>query len=413
MEDISETKYINDINNSNNIKKGNNINDFYLLKEIDKIINKSKIQLKEINLEKQNNFYECDKSINNNVINKTCNDNNIVSNNDNDSLTNIDINNNAQLNKIQNNPDIDKIFDLERINLQLTSDLTLERVKVRDLTLKLKIKDKEISSLKQQINYTQMNFYNKQKQFENFIKIINTDIKINKKDLIVKSLFNFFNKYIELFKHFNILKNDNYNNMILFVENDVKDKNIKNSKFIINTLDSLIQQLIKDNEKLNDQLMKYKDIENNNLDEKKDLKIIDNMKTKNNIFKEKLQKFINEKKSKKKDNEIIDEEILNNNNYQNENYKNINNCTNEDNKENKENKENVEKIKKDNEDIKENKKIENNKYNIKSDNKETIIDMEKSQNNNEIIANSLFETFGNINNIENNEKDINNIINFK
>ena len=39
--------------------------------------------------------------------------------------------------------------------------------------------------------------------------------------------------------------------------------------------------------------------------------------------------------------------------------------------------------------------------------------MEKSQNNNEIIANSLFETFGNINNIENNEKDINNIINFK
>ena len=297
MEDISETKYINDINNSNNIKKGNNINDFYLLKEIDKIINKSKIQLKEINLEKQNNFYECDKSINNNVINKTCNDNNIVSNNDNDSLTNIDINNNAQLNKIQNNPDTDKIFDLERINLQLTSDLTLERVKVRDLTLKLKIKDKEISSLKQQINYTQMNFYNKQKQFENFIdqndnnikndlKIINTDIKINKKDLIVKSLFNFFNKYIELFKHFNILKNDNYNNMILFVENDVKDKNIKNSKFIINTLDSLIQQLIKDNEKLNDQLMKYKDIENNNLDEKKDLKIIDNMKTKNNIFKE-------------------------------------------------------------------------------------------------------------------------------
>ena len=413
MEDISETKYINDINNSNNIKKGNNINDFYLLKEIDKIINKSKIQLKEINLEKQNNFYECDKSINNNVINKTCNDNNIVSNNDNDSLTNIDINNNAQLNKIQNNPDTDKIFDLERINLQLTSDLTLERVKVRDLTLKLKIKDKEISSLKQQINYTQMNFYNKQKQFENFIKIINTDIKINKKDLIVKSLFNFFNKYIELFKHFNILKNDNYNNMILFVENDVKDKNIKNSKFIINTLDSLIQQLIKDNEKLNDQLMKYKDIENNNLDEKKDLKIIDNMKTKNNIFKEKLQKFINEKKSKKKDNEIIDEEIINNNNYQNENYKNINNCTNEDNKENKENKENVEKIKKDNEDIKENKKIENNKYNIKSDNKETIIDMEKSQNNNEIIANSLFETFGNINNIENNEKDINNIINFK
>ena len=192
-EDISETNNITSINYSNNNNKRNNLNNYSFLKEIDKIINKSKNQLEEINLKKKNdNFYQCDKSTNNNFVTKSNDKKNISSNNNNyDNASNvIDINDDdsSKLNAIQNNSDIDKNFDLERINLKLTSDLTLERVKVRDLTIKLKIKDQEISSLKQQINYTQMNFYNKQKQYQNFLeqndkniprylKIVNTDLK--------------------------------------------------------------------------------------------------------------------------------------------------------------------------------------------------------------------------------------------
>ena len=399
-EDISETKNITSINYSNNNNKRNNLNNYSFLKEIDKIINKSKNQLEEINLKKKNdNFYQCDKSTNNNFVTKSYDKKNISSNNNNyDNASNvIDINDDdsSKLNAIQNNSDIDKNFDLERINLKLTSDLTLERVKVRDLTIKLKIKDQEISSLKQQINYTQMNFYNKQKQYQNFLeqndkniprylKIVNTDLKINQNSIIVKAFFNFFNKYLDLFNQLNILKNDidnyNNNNMLLFIENDLNDMNLKNAKFAINTLDLLIEKLVKSNNE-------YKDMGNNNID-KNDLNMvenIENIKSENIILKEQLQKLNDEFNNIKNDIRTINEEKLNKKNVQNdENINNSNNSGNEDNK-------------------------NHNKQNENNENNEKITEKESNQNNNEIIINSSIETFGNINYTENDKQENNTI----
>ena len=281
--------------------------------------------------------------------------------------------------------------------------MTLERVKVRDLTIKLKIKDKEISSLKQQINYTQMNFYNKKKQYQNFLeqndkniprylKIVNTDFKINQNSIIVKAFFNFFNKYLDLFNQLNILKNNidnhNNNNMLLFIENDLNDINLKNAKFAINTLELLIEKLIKSNNE-------YKDMSSNNFD-KNDLNMvenIENIKSENIMLKEKLKKLNDEYNNIKNENRTINEEKLNKNNVQNniQNNENINNSNNSGNEDNKNN----------------NKQNENNKIN---ENNEKNTEKESNQNNNEIIINSSIETFGNINNTENDKQDNNNNI---
>ena len=294
MEEISETKNTLDINIINNNKNEIlNNNKFSLLNEIDKIINKSKNQLEEIQLKKQKekNFYQCDKTINNNIISKKLNKSdipipNIETNNTNIKDKDKDINNNSKLSNTQYNPDIDKDFDLERINLKLTSDLTLEKVKVRDLTYKLNLKDKEIESLKQQLNYTQLNYYNKQKQFEKILeknkKITrvfpkntkNNDIFVlnNQNAIIVKSFFNYYNEHLELFNQSNNYDNE-YKNMLIYEENDINNINLKNAKYMINNIDNLIKNLIKENKELIEQLSKYKDNNNDNNNNKNNFDI--------------------------------------------------------------------------------------------------------------------------------------------
>ena len=361
----------------NNVEKKNNnyieefsINNFSLLKEIDKIIYNSKNQLEEIQFKKLNdNYYQYDNSIDDDINNKTYNKNNITYNNENIS-SDVNLKDNYKINNNQNTNDIDKNFDLERINLKLMSDLTLERVKVHDLTLKLKLKEKEILSLKQQINYTQMNLYNKQKRFENileqndkknqqnFKKII---IK-NQDDKIVKSFFNFYNKYIKLLNETNIIS-DNYN-MLLYNDNDTNDINEENAQFALQKLESLIETLIKEKKELSDRLKKFEDIDNN-----KDKKIdfndvinIENIKSDNIMIKEEALKPIEENNNFKNDNVVLSGELLNMDNIEKE-----------------------------------------------SKNNENLDQKEASQNNNEIIVDNLIETFGNIENTEIDEKDINNI----
>ena len=65
-EQISESKNTDNIE----IKTEINNNKFSLLKEIDKIIYKSKNQLEEIQSKKphENKFYQCDKTLNNNIF---------------------------------------------------------------------------------------------------------------------------------------------------------------------------------------------------------------------------------------------------------------------------------------------------------------------------------------------------------
>ena len=300
-EEFSESKNIIGINK----KDMPNINKFSLLKEIDNIINKSKNELEEIQLQNHqfNKFYQSEKNKNDNYNIK--------------SLNNIK-NNSSNFNKIEelilnkkdiNNNNINKDFDLERLNLKLTSDLTIERAKVHELDIKLKLKDKEISSLKKQLNFTQMNFYNKQIQFEKILEQKENKSKNilpykkdlyqnqNSNTLIIKSFFNFFNKYLELFNQLEII-DTNYKQKLIFIENDTKNLNIKNVSFVINTFDELIDKLIKENREMFEKLSKYekKDV-NNNLQNINELEInFENIKNENicindkEIFNEKLLK---------------------------------------------------------------------------------------------------------------------------
>lgn len=340
------------IHNSNiyNFDISNN-NKYSLLNEIDRIINQSKIQLEEVQQKKQNdkNIYQCN-MINDNLILMQSDKNEIISNKENISI--ISDNNNKDIIiddnlKLKNNVN-DKDFNLERIIQKLASELTIERVKVKDLNIKLQAKEKEISSLKLQIKYTQMNCYNKQNHFlkllgendRNFIitKNINNNDKetkiftdknnlgdLNDDAIVTKSFFDFFNKYIELFNQMDII-NNNYDSMLVYIENDINNLNIKNSNFAIKTFETLIDKLIMDNKDLYEQLMKCKD----NLDEENkfednfennsglsDIKNIENIKYENILLKNQLQKLIEDFKNVKSDNALMNEEMILNNKEQN------------------------------------------------------------------------------------------------
>ena len=291
-EEFSKNK---NINNKNEIT---NINKFSLLKEIDSIIIKSKIELEEIQskIQKFNGLYLSEKNNSNNEADVI----EIINNKNNSSNNNL-VNNESQLNnKDNNNNELNKDFDLERINLKLTSDLTMERAKVRDLEIQLNLKEKEISSLKKQLNFTQMNFYNRQKLFEKILdqkenKAKNFQIAYKNKDFnqiqnsnaqIVKSFFNFFNKYLELFNRKEILDN-NSKNKLLYIENDINNLNVKNASFAINAFDILIDKVIQENQELLEKLLKYEN--KNYIEFNESEKNFENFKNKNNkIFKDKL-----------------------------------------------------------------------------------------------------------------------------
>ena len=346
-EEISQNIHNSNINNFDILNK----NKYSLLNEIDRIINQSKLQLEEVQQKKQNdkNIYQCD-MINDNLILMKTGKNEIISEKENISLNSNNNKNNNIIDdnlKLNNNVN-DKDFDLERIIQKLTSELTIERIKVRDLNIKLKAKDKEISSLMQQIKYTQMNCYNKQNHFLKLLKendknyFITKNINNNDKEpnifspknnlgnlnddtIVTKSFFDFFNKYIELFSQMDII-NNNYDSMLVYIENDINNLNIKNANFAIKTFDTLIDKLIKNNKDLYEQLMKCKDngneeyigediFENNS--GLSDIKNIENIKNENILLKNQLQKLIEDFKNVKSDNALMNEEIILNNNEQN------------------------------------------------------------------------------------------------
>ena len=295
---LSDFKNNKDINeNIDIIKDINNKKYCSLLKEIDKVINKSKNQLEEIKSknERDGKVYRCDKTkiniLTNDSSSKNNNINNISFNKKQVIPENEEINEKMSNNKDNNNNNLDKDFELQRINTNLRADLAVERAKVRELSLKLKIKDKEIASLKQQLNYTHLNFYNKQKQYENILantgknnteennNYLNKYSTSKQNSMMIKSFFDFFNKHIELFNQLSIINN---NNMILYNENDINNINFKNSKLVINTLDKLIEKFSVENKEFSEQKMKFKENKNdiinisNNFDDiKNDKNIID------------------------------------------------------------------------------------------------------------------------------------------
>lgn len=284
-EQKSNFKHKDDIIKNIEIKNFFNNNNFSLLKEVDKIINKSKIQLGKIK-SKQNNdnqFYQCNKILNNDIGNK----NNISFFKKKSYSSKKEIIENLKINNYKNNNNINKDFEFERLNLKLGSDLAMERAKVRELILKLEIKDKEISSLKRQLIYTQLNFYNKQREYENLLTknekkkpkdfenyYLNKYSISDKNPNIIKAFFNYFNKHLELFNELKIINN---HKILIYNEKDLNNNNIKNSKLVIDTLELLIEKLITKKKELFGPNLLYKHNRNDiiNISEEKGIEIID------------------------------------------------------------------------------------------------------------------------------------------
>ena len=184
-------------------------------------------------------------------------------------------------------------YEMKNDNIKLGSALTFEKTKVVELSNLLKIKDNEISNLKQTIeNFEEKikdienkyqsiiysieqeqkiklnDIYNNMSDEQNKIKVdfdeikrnneiqigqINNELYINKK--IVKIFFDLFNKHIDLFNKTEILQG--INNI------SEKEYSEETAYFAVETMDKLIIKLFQDNKDLFNELIRLKEEVNN------------------------------------------------------------------------------------------------------------------------------------------------------
>ena len=192
--------------------------------------------------------------------------------------------------------DININYEMENDNIKLGSALTLEKTKVVQLLNLLKMKENEISNLKQKIEkfeekindienkYQNIiysieqqqsvklnDIYNNMSDEQNKIKYDFDEIKRNseiqmeqiKNELfnsrkIMQLFFDLFNRHIDLYNKTEILKGMN-----IITENNYNEQN---AFLAADTLDKLINKLLQDNKDLFNELIRLKEeIDNNNI----------------------------------------------------------------------------------------------------------------------------------------------------
>ena len=322
----------------NNISnKNNNVPD--IVQQVDKIISKYKLQLEQIKpkniINSNNNYIPQDKK-----MIKLSDINNI---NNRESKEDF-INNNNYL-KYNNKNNAVLTHEIQNDNIKLGSALTLEKSKVVQLLNLLKIKDNEISNLKQQINTFEIKLNDLEKKYQDVINTMkqeqenklnelynkmnnenkkiqinfnenkkNSDIllgkynnELNDNQKILKIFFDFFNKNIEVYKKTDILNGEN----LLIKSNDYSEEK---AALAIDTWDKLINKLFQDNKDLYNELVRLKG-EMNNYD------IIMNQNTnyiqqENDSLKQLVEKLSFENKILKNNNNKVNQKQINNNNYE-------------------------------------------------------------------------------------------------
>ena len=322
----------------NNItNKNNTVPD--IVQQVDKIISKYKLQLEQIKpkniINSNNNYIPQDK-----MMIKLSDINNI---NNRESKEDF-INNNNYL-KYNNKNNAVLTHEIQNDNIKLGSALTLEKSKVVQLLNLLKIKDNEISNLKQQINTFEIKLNDLEKKYQDVINTMkqeqenklnelynkmnnenkkiqinfnenkkNSDIllgkynnELNDNQKILKIFFDFFNKNIEVYKKTDILNGEN----LLIKSNDYSEEK---AALAIDTWDKLINKLFQDNKDLYNELVRLK-CEMSNYD------IIMNQNTnyiqqENNSLKQLVEKLSFENKILKNNNNKVNQKQINNNNYE-------------------------------------------------------------------------------------------------
>ena len=273
---LKSMKFIKTNNNYDyDFENNNSINISDELKDI--------IEEKEINKHKNNNIYN--NNNNNYTVRKIHNNINININNNKGDNNNLESNNNYTTR--YNNIDIDSNFlnfsdenDHNNNNIEKNNDIFYLKEKIKELTEEINNKNiliNEYSNLakKSKIKFEQLIIHNK-KNMEKMQKENKKQIILYKSKIIniEKEKQNIFNKYMEnkqyteflenlLFNQNNSEKNDNNNN------NNDENKKIKNLEKIIKKLMSEISVIKleletknKDNEKLKNIIIKYKENKN-------------------------------------------------------------------------------------------------------------------------------------------------------
>ena len=321
-------KQKNNISNKNNTFPD-------IVQQVDKIISKYKLQLEQIKpkniINSNNNYIPQDKK-----MIKLSDINNI---NNRESKEDF-INNNYSKYNNKNNAVL--THEMENDNIKLGSALTLEKSKVVQLLNLLKIKDNEISNLKQQINTFEIKLNDLEKKYQDVINTMkqeqenklnelynkmnnenkkiqinfnenkkNSDIllgkynnELNDNQKILKIFFDFFNKNIEVYKKTDILNGEN----LLIKSNDYSEEK---AALAIDTWDKLINKLFQDNKDLYNELVRLKG-EMSNYD------IIMNQNTnyiqqENDSLKQLVEKLSFENKILKNNNNKVNQKQINNN----------------------------------------------------------------------------------------------------
>ena len=182
-----------------------------------------------------------------------------------------------------------------KLNSQIENyELELNKAKEEIFQLKNKLADKE-KELVEQIN----NINNINNNISNDINKIKIENNINKN--IIQKFFEIFNKNIDLLKKSNLISLEN-NSTINFLENDYEGKNQKISSLVIESIDNLINKLLKDNKELYEQIVEIKKILDQQNNIQRELEQIKNIKEENLIIKEKYKSFVQENEILKKEN---------------------------------------------------------------------------------------------------------------
>jgi hypothetical protein len=198
--------------------------------------------------------------------------------------------------------------ELKNDNLKLQKENTNLKFKYNQLIESLKEKENLLNLLSEKNN----DLENQILEYKNqLIENEKVDEELNNKSLkipfpkkkkikeekdierkIINYFFDFFNSNINLFKNSQILNSET---KIKFDEEN-KEKNEKNSLYIISILNSFINKIMKDNQEMFNELMKYKDIIDIQHSNIKNVTqdSLEDIKQENIMLKKQLSTFINE-----------------------------------------------------------------------------------------------------------------------
>jgi hypothetical protein len=198
--------------------------------------------------------------------------------------------------------------ELKNDNLKLQKENTNLKFKYNQLIESLKEKENLLNLLSEKNN----DLENQILEYKNqLIENEKVDEELNNKSLkipfpkkkkikeekdierkIINYFFDFFNSNINLFKNSQILNSET---KIKFDEEN-KEKNEKNSLYIISILNSFLNKIMKDNQEMFNELMKYKDIIDIQHSNIKNVTqdSLEDIKQENIMLKKQLSTFINE-----------------------------------------------------------------------------------------------------------------------